>query len=162
MIAVGSGEPVGATTEPTSVLSSETGMDTTFIARPMIALIRNVTPHATQNRPRVSRQDRTSASRNRACSSTRIDGTRRSLVDSQTTSGTLARAIRITTSTRRPMSSGVPPSPPATKAPMIRATTTRNPKIAMTESEANAARRQNAGAIRRQSIRSDAFTPMAA
>ena len=162
MIAVGSGEPVGATTEPTSVLSSETGMDTTFIARPMIALIRNVTPHATQKRPRVSRQDRTSASRKRACSSTRIDGTSRSLVDSQTTSGMLASAIRITMSTRSPMSSGVPPRPPATKAPMMSATITRKPKMAMTESDANAANRQNAGAIRRHSIRSVAFTPIAA
>lgn len=138
------------------------GKLTTCIARPMIRLMRNVTPNATQKWPRVRRQDRTNASRKRARSSTRIEGTSSSLVDSHTVSGIAARPRRTTTSTTMPIISGVPPRPPAMSAPMTPATIARPPKRATTERDAKPASRQNAGAIRRHSMRSVALTPTVA
>ena len=162
MTALGSSAPVGATTEPRREPSSVTGTLTTCAAMPMIALMRKVTPNATQKRPRVSRQDRTKASRKRARSRTRIEGTSSSFVVSHTASGMQARTMTITTRTTTPTISTLPPRPPAMKAAMITAAMMKMPNTAATEREANPASRQNAGAIRRQSMRSVAFTPIAA
>ena len=121
---VSSPPPVGLRMPPMMPENSEAGIATTCTAMPMIAPITNITPKANQNLPRMSRQERTTAPRIVARSSTSTAGTTRSLVVSHTYSGMLpspSSSPRITASAMAPPLSGpraarMPPTTPKSRA----------------------------------------------